>query len=93
MDIQIEHNQEEQEFVAELDGDQAELAYAMPQDNVIDFQHTFVPESFRGEGVANQLIEAGLKFAETQKYQVIASCPAVAAYVRRHQQYQPLLQH
>ena len=92
MDIQIKHDQEGQEFVTELEGDQAELAYAMPQDNIIDFQHTFVPEDFRGEGVANQLIEAGLKFAEAQKYQVIASCPAVAAYVRRHPQYQPLLQ-
>lgn len=91
METNIKHDKESQEFTVDLEGDQAELAYAMPEHNVIDFQHTFVPEDFRGEGIANQLIEAGLKFAGDQKYKVIASCPAVAAYVRRHQEYQPLL--
>ncbi len=91
MEVQIKHDQEAQEFSAQLDGDQAELAYALPEDNVIDFQHTFVPESFRGKGIANQLIETGLKYAESQKYKVIASCPAVSAYVRRHKEYQGLL--
>jgi len=91
MEITVKHDKEAQEFTADLDGDQAELAYALPEDNVMDFQHTFVPESFRNEGVANQLIETGLKYAQAQKFKVIASCPAVSAYVRRHKEYQPLL--
>ncbi|MGV3589431.1 MAG: GNAT family N-acetyltransferase [Adhaeribacter sp.] len=91
MDININHDKEAQEFTVELDGDQAELAYALPEDDVIDFQHTFVPEDYRNEGVANQIIEAGLNYAKEQKFKVIASCPAVLAYVRRHKEYQPLL--
>ncbi len=91
MDINIKHDEEAQEFSIDLDGEQAELTYALPEDNVMDFQHTFVPENYRGEGVANQLIETGLKYAENKKFKVIASCPAVAAYVRRHQEYEPLL--
>ncbi|MDB5260823.1 MAG: hypothetical protein JWQ14_104 [Adhaeribacter sp.] len=91
MDIKINHDKEAQEFTAQIDGDQAELAYARPEDKVIDFQHTFVPESARNEGVANQLIEAGLAYAQDEKLKVIASCPAVSAYIRRHKEYQPLL--
>ncbi len=91
MDINITHDKEAQEFTAQLKDDQAELAYALPADDVIDFQHTFVPEDYRNEGVANQLIEAGLNYAQEQKFKVIASCPAVSAYVRRHKEYQSLL--
>ena len=92
MDINIQHDKEAQEFTVQLDDDQAELAYALPEDDVIDFQHTFVPEDYRNEGVANQHIEAGLNYAKEQEFKVIASCPAVSAYVRRHKEYQSLLQ-
>jgi predicted GNAT family acetyltransferase len=91
MEITINHDQESQEFTADLENEQAELAYAKPEDKVIDFQHTFVPERFRRKGVANKLIRAGLAYAEAEKFQVIASCPAVSSFIRRHQEFQPLL--
>jgi predicted GNAT family acetyltransferase len=91
MQVTIKHDQEAQEFTATLGEEQAELAYAKPEENVIDFQHTFVPESFRGKGVANKLIKAGLEYAKEQKFRVMASCPAVSFYIRRHKEYQPLM--
>lgn len=91
MQLNIHHDLEAQEFTAALENDQAELSYARPEDKVMDFQHSFVPESFRGNGVADQLILAGLRYAQEQQFRVIASCPVVAAFIRRHKQYQPLL--
>jgi uncharacterized protein len=91
MEVTIKHDQEGQEFTATLGNDQAELSYAKPEEKVIDFQHTFVPECFRGNGVANKLIKAALGYAQEQQYRVIASCPAVSSYIRRHKEYQPLL--
>ena len=91
MDFNIKHDKEAQEFTAQLEGDQAELAYALPEENVIDFQHTFVPEDFRNEGIGNELIKTGLEYAKEQKLKVIASCPAVSVYVRRNKEYQSLL--
>jgi uncharacterized protein len=91
MQITINHDQEGQEFTAIMGNDQAELSYAKPEEKVIDFQHTFVPECFRGKGVANKLIKAGLTYAEEQNFRVIASCPAVSSYIRRHKEYEPLL--
>jgi hypothetical protein len=91
MEAKVVHDEAAQEFTIDLEGDQAELAYAKPEDKVLDFQHTFVPENFRGEGMADKLIKTGLEYAQDNDYKVIASCPAVAAYVRRHKEYEPLL--
>ncbi|CAN5920912.1 hypothetical protein BH24BAC1_BH24BAC1_17060 [soil metagenome] len=92
MDITVNHDTENQEFTVDLDGgEQAELAYALPQPNVIDFTHTFVPKESRNQGVANRLIETGLQHAEEQGYKVIATCQAVAKFVRTHESYQRLL--
>ena len=91
MEVIIAHDLEGQEFTATLANDQAELSYAKPEEKVIDFQHTFVPECFRGKGVANKLIQAGLAYATDQQWQVLASCPVVSAYIRRHKEYQHLL--
>ena len=63
MEVTIAHDLEGQEFTATLANDQAELSYAKPEEKVIDFQHTFVPECFRGKGVANKLIQAAVAAA------------------------------
>jgi uncharacterized protein len=91
MEVIINHDQEGQEFTATLGNDQAELSYAKPDEKIIDFQHTFVPECFRGKGVADQLIRTALAYAQDQKLRVIASCPVVSSFIRRHKEYQPLL--
>ncbi|PIQ20459.1 MAG: GNAT family N-acetyltransferase, partial [Cytophagales bacterium CG18_big_fil_WC_8_21_14_2_50_42_9] len=91
MEAQVVHDEENQEFTIDLNGDQAELAYAQPQDDILDFQHTFVPEDYRGEGLADKLIKTGLEYAQDNGYKVIPSCPAVAAYMRRHKEYESLM--
>ena len=91
MEIKVDHDLEGQEFNVVLGQDQAELTYAKPEEKVIDFQHTFVPEQYRNNGVGDQLIEAGLQYAQEQQFRVIASCPFVAAYIRRHPEFESLL--
>ncbi len=91
MNISVKHDKVAQEFSVQLEDDQAEMTYALPEDKVMDFQHTFVPENFRNQGVANQLIQTGLKYAQENNFKIIASCPAVAAYVQRHKEYEKLL--
>ncbi|MGV3503154.1 MAG: GNAT family N-acetyltransferase [Adhaeribacter sp.] len=91
METKVNHDLEGQEFNILLGNDQAELTYAKPEEKVIDFQHTFVPEQYRNNGIADQLIQTGLQYAQQQQFRVIASCPFVAAYIRRHQEYQSLL--
>ncbi|MFT2009946.1 GNAT family N-acetyltransferase [Pontibacter sp. 13R65] len=91
--MNILHEEKYQQFTAALANDEeAELAYSTPAPQVLDFTHTFVPESARGKGIADALIKEGLRFAAENNYKVIASCPAVATYIERHPEYKELLQ-
>lgn len=89
--LQIIHDESDLRFYANVEGDEAELTYTYPEDGVMDFDHTFVPEKGRGKGIANQLVEAGLTFAKKQNYKAIASCPVVEAYVKRHPEYNSIM--
>ncbi len=92
MDIKVEHNTEDQEFTANIAGGEAELAYSLPENNVIDFQHTYVSENLRGKGVAEQLVKTGLEYARNNNLKVMATCQFVASYVKRHKsEYESLL--
>lgn len=88
----VKHNPDEQEFTIDVQGSGGELAYSLPQEHVIDFSHTYVDEDLRNQGVANELIKTGLQYAQDNNFKVIASCPAVSAYIQRHPEWQKLLQ-
>ena len=89
--LTVKHSPEDQEFTVDIDGQGGELAYSLPRENVIDFAHTYVDEDLRNQGIANELIQAGLQYAQDNNFKVIASCPAVSAYIRRHAEWQKLL--
>jgi predicted GNAT family acetyltransferase len=90
--MNIHHDSANQEFTTDTTDEQAELAYSLPAAGVIDFVHTFVPESQRGQGVADKLAEAALAYAREQHLRVRTSCEFMASYVQRHhQQYADLL--
>ncbi len=92
MNIKIEHEKKYQQFTIVMGEDEAELAYATPSEGVIDFTHTYVPEKARGQGIADKLIQEGLAYALQQECKVVASCPVVAKFIKRHEEYQKLLQ-
>jgi uncharacterized protein len=91
MSTSVKHDKKYQQFTIEFEEDDAELAYALPEDGVIDFTHTFVPKSKRDNGYAEDLITTGLDYARQNKLNVIATCPAVAKFIKTHKEYQDLL--
>ncbi len=58
--------------------------------NVITFYHVGVPTKLEGQGVGSLLAKAGLDYARENSLKVIPACPFVAAYIRRHPEYQDL---
>lgn len=91
MEAAIEHEEKYQQFTIVLGEDEAELAYALPEPRIMNFTHTYVPENARGRGIANKLIEEGLRYAEEQNFKVMATCPVVAKFLKQHTAYQNLL--
>jgi predicted GNAT family acetyltransferase len=82
----VNHRVEQNMFVIEVDGHQAELHYRLtPQASgvtAIDFNSTFVPPAFRGKGLAEKLVRAGIKWAKGQGYELHASCWYAAKFIR-----------
>jgi predicted GNAT family acetyltransferase len=84
MDIQIDHDLQEKTFFARIEGEEAELAYSLPKEGIIDFMHTYVPEGLRGKGVGEQLVKKGLAYAKENNMKIVPTCRFVDAFVKRH---------
>ena len=57
----------------------------------IKLLHTEVPPALEGKGVATALIEKTLEYIEHNHFRLIPLCPFVVAYLKRHPQWNMLL--
>lgn len=82
---EVQHLSDEHKFVIQQEGDTAVLAYRlfkMDEKLAVNFYSTYVPPEFRGKGLAEKLVRAGLQWAKEQGYQIEASCWYVAKFIR-----------
>jgi uncharacterized protein len=88
----VEHDEANQRFRIALGDEDAYLAYHR-SGSVLDFYYTYVPESHRGQRLAEKICHAAFEFAKSRKLTVIPSCPYISrAYLQRHKEYVPLIQ-
>lgn len=71
---EVIHKPELCSFVVDCDGKQALLTYRLLGGGRVDFNHTFVPKSARGSGVAPRLVRTAAAWAKDQDLKVEASC-------------------
>lgn len=88
--MDIINNQDAMRFEADLGGGKLALIEYMLAGKNIVFTHTEVPPEFEGQGIANQLAYVALEYAQQEGYKIQALCPFVAAYIRKHPEYQPI---
>ncbi|HJS13803.1 MULTISPECIES: GNAT family N-acetyltransferase [Rheinheimera] len=82
--VEIKHSPQEQRFVIQWLNEQAELLYSLdPNSGKINFYRTYVPESARGQGLARQLVDAGIHWAKAQGYEMQASCSYVQPFLKK----------
>ena len=81
--MNIQHQAEQQRFVAQLDDHEAKITYRYVDKKSIDFNHTFVPDAFRGHGVAAELVNAAIAWADENELAIQASCSYVSLRLRR----------
>ena len=89
--LQVIHEESARRFCVALQGYEACLMYRL-SGKVIDLYHTYVPEVFRGRGIAEQLCKAAFDYAKAKHLTVIPSCSYISeAYLKRHPEYEPIV--
>ena len=84
-------NPDQNQFEGRLDGRVvAHSEYEMAP-GVITFLHTEVDPAFEGQGLGSALASNALDDVRARGLQVVARCPFIAAYIRRHREYRDLL--
>ena len=82
-DEDVADNRPAHRFELVVDGQVAFLNYERRPDALV-LEHTEVPASLRGHHIADRLVRAGLDAAARERLRVIALCPFVKSYLRRH---------
>ena len=70
-------------FEVTIDGHTGFLKYERTHD-ALTLIHTEVPDALRGRHVGDALVEAALHAGRTEGLRIVAVCPFVRAYMRKH---------
>jgi uncharacterized protein len=88
--LNVVHNETESRFEINLGNETAVLTYRRYPDQII-YNHTEVPRSFEGRGIAAKLTRAALEYARAMNLRVVPTCPYIAGFIRKNSEYQDLL--
>jgi len=81
----VTHNEGTQRFERDLGSrGVAYLAYEPAAENVLDLQHTVVPDDAQGRGVGSELVAAAFDHVRATGQRVIPSCPFVNEWLGDH---------
>jgi uncharacterized protein len=88
----VTDNPEQSRFEGTLDDRRVAISeYELPRPGVITFLHTEVDPEFEGQGLGSVLAATVLDQVRARGLRVVARCPFIAAYIRRHREYADLL--
>ena len=88
--LTVRDNVVEQQYEVHLRGQVAVLQYKRMEGRII-LIHTEVPPALEGHGIAGMLARTALEAARADGLEVVPRCSYVAAYIRRHREYLPLV--
>jgi uncharacterized protein len=80
---QVRDNRDAGRFEIEVGSHVAFLRYER-RGNSLALVHTEVPEALRGRRIGDKLAKAGIEAARSEGLTLVAICPFVRAYLRKH---------
>jgi hypothetical protein len=86
----IHDNAEQHRFEYDTDGGTAVMVYHL-EPGVITLIHTEVPPALEGKGIGSAFVRGVLDLVRARGLKVVAKCPFVTAYMKRHQEYNDLV--
>ena len=86
----VNNNEKTQRLEIHEGTDLAYLEYRYLKNDIV-LMHTFVPEVLEGKGIASTLAHHALEWAKELQKPVIVYCPFVAAYLKKHTEYNSII--
>ncbi|MDB4906655.1 MAG: GCN5-related N-acetyltransferase [Gemmatimonadetes bacterium] len=87
----VEHDAQARRFFVRTAHGLAYLAYEQKDGDVIDLQHTVVPDSAQGEGVGESLVRAALDHAKATSSKIIPTCTFVRGWIDKHPEFRRMI--
>jgi predicted GNAT family acetyltransferase len=84
VDFRVVDNDAQHRFDIFVDDERAGAAYYRRHDGEIVFTHTEVEPQYEGKGVGSKLANGALILAKEHGLRVVAQCPFIAAYLKKH---------
>lgn len=89
--LEIRDVPDERAYVAYIDGEWAGKAEYVTRDERRVFTHTEVDDAYKGAGVGTRLVRYALEDMRARGVAVVPLCPFFRAYIRRHPEYEGLV--
>ena len=89
-DLPVTVNEKQMHFEIHTEGETAFIEYRFYEDDIA-LMHTLVPDKISGKGVASSLAKYALEWAKEHQKKVMVYCPFVAEYLKRHPEYDNLI--
>lgn len=89
-ELKITQNEEESRFETYVEGHLSVIEYRKTGKRIA-YTHTEVAKEIRGRGIAGKLSKYALEYARKQELSVLPYCPYLAAYIKKHPEYQELV--
>ncbi|CAI9402814.1 MULTISPECIES: GNAT family N-acetyltransferase [Aestuariimicrobium] len=90
-DLTVTQQPDSSRFEAHLDGELAGFIDYEAAGDVLDLTHTEVFPQFGGQGVGAKLVRGALDQIRQAEQTVIPTCPFIASYIDKHDDYADLL--
>jgi predicted GNAT family acetyltransferase len=84
MTLSVTDDTSRHQFAVSMDEHTAKLEYQIDGDRLL-LVHTEVPETFRGQGVGGQLVEAALAKARSDGLTIVPWCPYARRWLKEHE--------
>jgi predicted GNAT family acetyltransferase len=90
--MEIKNDTNSKKFTSQVEGGEAYIIYRRGPENAYELVSTLVPPPARGHNVADQLVRMALETAKREQVKIIATCPYVRSWFKKHPSEQAILQ-
>ncbi len=87
----VQLNKHRHRFELETDDKLSIVEYQQVDDETMALTHTEVHPDLEGKGVGSALVKGVLEYAERNNQHIVPLCPFVAAYIKRHPEWQRIV--